>query len=297
MANNILIRSLLHPAQAVKSLVAILEQIGTRQTQLEARIELLSKNIEKLHEAQMARSLDVMLKLEQLAPSGQDFVGRLETRHPVAVYSDDHKFPRGTANDNTRSLRFVRKVEEALGPNLKVMDLGCSGGGLVLNFIQRGHFAVGLEGSDYSLKNQRAEWALLRKNLMTCDITKPFALLDEHGQPMQFDLITAWEVLEHIKVADLAVLLANIAKHLAPQGRFMASVATFPDKDPATGAIWHVTLETREWWWEFFRKNGFLVDEELKFEARDFPRGGGQPGDWDALAQPHMGFHVIVKRA
>jgi len=42
------------------------------------------------------------------------------------------------------------------------MDIRCSGGGLVLDGILKGHFAIGLEGSDYSKKRQRAEWRLMK---------------------------------------------------------------------------------------------------------------------------------------
>jgi hypothetical protein len=58
------------------------------------------------------------------------------------------------------------------------MDLGCSGGGLVFDFLLRGHTAVGIEGSDFSQKSQRAEWRLLNQcNLLTADITKPFQVI------------------------------------------------------------------------------------------------------------------------
>jgi hypothetical protein len=54
------------------------------------------------------------------------------------------------------------------------MDLGCSGGGIILDALLRGHMAIGLEGSDVSLKQQRAEWRVIPNHLFTCDITKPF---------------------------------------------------------------------------------------------------------------------------
>ena len=86
----------------------------------------------------------------------------LETAHPVAYTSNDHRFPWGTKNDNTRSPRFCAAIERHFGRRVSALDLGCSGGGIVFDFLLRGHFAMGLEGSDFSLKTQRAEWRLIQ---------------------------------------------------------------------------------------------------------------------------------------
>ena len=100
----------------------------------------------------------------------------IETSHHVAADSNDHIFPRGAKNDNTRYPRFVAAIEAVLGQKLRVLDLGCSGGGMVLDFLLSGHNAVGIEGSDYSQRWQRAEWANIGDRLFTADITKPFTL-------------------------------------------------------------------------------------------------------------------------
>jgi len=66
------------------------------------------------------------------------------------------------------------------------------------------------------------------KNLFTCDITKPFQVLRDQ-RPLQFDLITAWEVLEHVPPSELDQLFRNIAGHLRPGGYFIASTTSVPD--------------------------------------------------------------------
>ena len=83
---------------------------------------------------------------------------RIRTDHPVAYESHDHQMPHGTANDNTHYPWFVAKTQHVFGRKVRHMDLGCSGGGLVKDFLDANHFSVGVEGSDYSLKRQRAEW-------------------------------------------------------------------------------------------------------------------------------------------
>src|ERR1043165_5976626 len=92
-----------------------------------------------------------------------NFTLQLETNHPIAFESPDHLVPWGTGRDNSTNKKFVAymdsllKKEHLQGP-LGAMDLGCSGGQLVRDFRDLGWLAVGLEGSDYSLKHSRANW-------------------------------------------------------------------------------------------------------------------------------------------
>src|SRR5262249_2328504 len=108
---------------------------------------------------------------------------------------------------------------------------------------------IGLEGSDFSLKHRRANWArLANTHLFTCDITKPFALQCD-GQPARFHLITAWEVMEHIAPTDLDQVLANITAHLAPGGYFIAS--TTETSDIHQGLELHQTRWTNPEWRDY----------------------------------------------
>ena len=152
------------------------------------------------------------------------------TDSPVAIFSNDHIAPYGTINDNTRHPRFVKACERFFrGRRLKALDLGCSGGGLVFDFLFNGHVAVGLEGSDASFKASRAEWRTIPENLFTCDVTRPFTVRTEGSVIEQFDVVTMWEVLEHIQETDLPVLFANINNHLSMGGVFIGSIALQDD--------------------------------------------------------------------
>jgi len=158
----------------------------------------------------------------------------LQTKFPVAFESPDHLAPWGTAYDNSTNKRFVlfmarRLMHESPGRTHVFLDLGCSGGQLVKDFKELGWVAAGLEGSDYSLKHKRANWPELgNKNLFTCDITRPFQLFVDTA-PAKIDLITAWEVLEHIHPDDLNALFDNIRHHLRPGGYFVASTTSCSD--------------------------------------------------------------------
>lgn len=175
------------------------------------------------------------------------------TDFPIAYESYDHIEPKGTMNDNTHHMAFVDRVE-TLSDNKKInfADFGCSGGGLVKDFLDRGHQAIGIEGSDYSLRNKRAEWATIPDNLFTADITKPLFITTGENLVGGMDIITAWDVLEHISEVDLGVLISNIRNNLKTGGLFVCSVATFADHPH------HVTLKDKEWWTNLFKKYKML---------------------------------------
>jgi len=220
----------------------------------------------------------------------------LETDCPIAIDTDDHKIPWGTAQDNTRSPRFVARCEELFQRQLTYLDLGCSGGGLALDFILRGHRGFGVEGSDFSKKAQRAEWRLLPNNLFTADITKTFRMRDKTRAIVQCDVISAWEVMEHIADEDLASVLANVRAHLKPDGIFVGSIALRPDDHPATGASYHRTVRPRDWWLSRYRVLGFDFTDQHPFEFGDYCRGTGNgPIDPDYTQQADVGFHFVAR--
>jgi 2-polyprenyl-3-methyl-5-hydroxy-6-metoxy-1,4-benzoquinol methylase len=231
--------------------------------------------------------------------TGRLDVPTLATDHPVAVESDDSRFPHGAKNDNTIAPRFNRKLYQLFPGKapIRVLDLGCAGGGLVRSLIDDGHLAVGLEGSDYPLENQTGEWATIPHHLFTCDVTKPFTLTRTGtDEVLEFDAITAWEVMEHIPEAGLDGMLDNVRRHLAPDGWVLLSIATVPDGDPKTGAVWHVTVKPREWWEARFRAAGFEPTDDHPFGMRDWARGSGQARfDWDE--DMGIGFHLALRRA
>lgn len=238
--------------------------------------ELFDKNTNNLHRQIDYSTRDILVALDNslhFTDTSPSIILRSECR--LAEDSIDHIYPRGTANDDTRYPRFIKKCEDIISQKEKLafLDLGCSGGGMVLDAVLRGHTAIGLEGSNYSEIRQRAEWRLLRKHLFTCNIVRPFDLMYEDGSNVKFDIITAWDVMEHIQENDLTMLMDNVKKHLSDDGIFVASIALYDDIDEETGVNWHVTVKTKEWWQNYFAENGFTEKEGL-FEKEDMARGG-----------------------
>jgi SAM-dependent methyltransferase len=193
------------------------------------------------------------LRGRRLPPSGL----KLQTQYPVAFESPDHLAPKGTAQNNSTNKKFVLHMDELFHREppdtiLRCLDLGCSGGQMVKDFISLRWLGAGLEGSDYSLKRRRAHWATLaNKNLFTCDITKPFSM-QLQGAAVRFHLITAWEVLEHIATPDLPGLFENIWNHLERGGLFIASTTRTPDIH--NGIELHQTKWSNQEWRHFVEK-------------------------------------------
>ena len=134
---------------------------------------------------------------------------KIITNNPVAEYSKDHTEPKGTKADNTKNNSFITKVIKVKN-EVRYLDLGCAGGGFVQQFIEQGQFAIGVDGSDYSQIHKRAEWGIIPNNLFTADITKPFYFLnEENNNNVLFNVISAFDVLEHLKEEELEESLAK----------------------------------------------------------------------------------------
>ena len=204
----------------------------------------------------------------------------------VAYDSPDHIHPEGTRKDNSVNRLFNKKLYRLFGEykQLRILDLGCSGGGFVKECIDGGHIAIGLEGSDYSKKFKRAEWRTIPENLFTCDITKDFDIYFNNKR-MMFNVVTSWELLEHIKEKELIKLAENVKKHLSKDGIWIMSISTVSSK--VNGVELHQTIKPKKWWINKFKEMGFIIKEDYrKYFRNQFVRGPFQ--------DKAPGFNLIV---
>ena len=186
---------------------------------------------------------------------------KIITNKPVAVDSYDHIKPHGTMQDNTSNNLFVKAVIQKLNGIVKYADLGCAGGWFARAFHAEKHLSVGVEGSDYSLINKRAEWGVVPDILFTADITEPFQfVVEDTNERVRFNIMSAFDVLEHIPEDKLPGLFNNLKLNLEPNGYFICSIANFGDMD---GGKYHVTLKSEDWWLEKFKEYGFVREEFL----------------------------------
>ena len=183
------------------------------------------------------------------------------TNKSVAFDSPDHIEPMGTVADNNSDILYILEIKKYFNnKNINILDLGCSGGQIVIDHILQKDLAIGLEGSSHVLQGAgKHNWEqYYNKNLFLCDITEPFFCKDNDNKIM-FDCIQMWEVLEHIPESKFTNLFTNIKNHIKPEGIFVGSVAMVPDPPR------HVSLFSKERWIEIFKEHGFNL-KEYSFE-------------------------------
>jgi 2-polyprenyl-3-methyl-5-hydroxy-6-metoxy-1,4-benzoquinol methylase len=212
----------------------------------------------------------------------------IDCASPVAFESMDHVHPYGTKQDNSRNRRFNKKLYALFGgQKIKILDVGCAGGGFVKDCIDDGHFAIGIEGSDYSKKEKRAEWATIPESLFTCDATKDFTIYDADSDgkaPIKFDVITAWEFFEHINRDDIGKVILNLKKHLAENGLII--ISTTNSTCVVDGAELHVTKESKIWWINEFKDLGLNYRSEyVRYFNSQWIRG---------YFENAIDFHLVV---
>jgi 2-polyprenyl-3-methyl-5-hydroxy-6-metoxy-1,4-benzoquinol methylase len=214
------------------------------------------------------------------------------TQKPIAFDSPDHLMPWGTMRDNSTNPIFNSRLTQWIPANeLSVLDLGCAGGGFVKSLLDLGGFAVGIEGSDYSKIRGRAEWTTIPDNLFTADITEPFEVvardIDGAWHRLKFRVVTAWEVMEHIRVDRVAAVFRNIATALRDDGIVIMSIS--PNEEIIDGVALHQTVHDKEWWTAESHRQGFEHHEEaVPYFADDWVRGGSNaPGS----------FHLVLTRS
>jgi 2-polyprenyl-3-methyl-5-hydroxy-6-metoxy-1,4-benzoquinol methylase len=234
---------------------------------------------------------------------------RVKAERTVAYDSPDHLVPHGTKRDNSRNpwfnIRLYRLYNVAKeNRTLKVLDIGCSGGGFVRDLLNDGHLAVGLEGSDYSKKMRRAEWALIPDFLHTCDITADvdvFANTPDGEERLLFDVVTSWEVIEHIAEKDLPKFVENVRKHLVAGGLWIMSVANYDSV--VDGVNLHQTIKPKSWWVQKFQSLGLFHQEQIvRYFGNQFVRGnhrGETVGEFHLVLslQPEMTPPPVPVRA
>ena len=66
--------------------------------------------------------------------------------------------------------------------------------------------------------------------LKNADLSKEFFIENAfNGERITFDVITAWELLEHFYENELEIFFNNVYEHLSDDGVFIGSAANYPD--------------------------------------------------------------------
>jgi 2-polyprenyl-3-methyl-5-hydroxy-6-metoxy-1,4-benzoquinol methylase len=204
----------------------------------------------------------------------------LDTDHPIAIDSYDHIdtsiYPAWIKEkDKSFNLAFNAKLYQIVTPPMSVLDFGCGAGTFVKSILDEGNDAVGLEGSTHPKLVEMGGWPFIPDNLFTCDVTHPFIVHRGDHIPYQFDVVTAWEFVEHIQEQDLNQVWGNMRSHLRIGGLFIMSTPSDIYHPPKHGLDHHRTRREWQWWILQLTKAGFLrrVDLNAHF-GRDWVRHG-----------------------
>lgn len=219
---------------------------------------------------------------------------KLITDHPLASGSFDYIEPWGTKENNV-NLAFNDKLYHLCNwKPLKILDVGCAAGGFVAQCIQDGHHAIGIDGSDFNIKNPtNGCWYEHPHNFFTCDVSKPFQLQDENGNAPNFNVVTCWETLEHLDENGVDTLLATINQYSNQNTLFIGTIACHFDKE------YHQIIEQPGWWFSKLREFNWIYNQGLvEYFNCDWIRRKHKPVPISngIITDRSQGFHFVCNK-
>ncbi len=185
---------------------------------------------------------------------------KLESSHRIAIDSPDTQSPHGAIYNWKTNKAFVLEMVRVFGNYGTALDLGCSTGRLVKDFDNVGWSAVGLEGSGAPERLLIGPWKDCSNTMLfSCDIGKPFSISDDAAKHVAFDVVTAFDVVEHLDFERLKVLAQNIRNHTKQNSRLI--ITTDNSSEMPNGIELHVTRWSKNKWVSFFKE--FLPEFRL----------------------------------
>lgn len=163
------------------------------------------------------------------------------TLHLENFENDENFIPKklenesGAGCDFFTDIGFIEEVIERfpLGEDEKInwLDLGCAGGKLILDISnhKKTDICVGLDGSVGVYKQESWSSGANKDILKNADLSKKFSIEYVDGNKVIFDVITAWELVEHFYENELEIFFNNVYNHLSDEGVFIGSAANYPD--------------------------------------------------------------------
>jgi SAM-dependent methyltransferase len=134
----------------------------------------------------------------------------------------------------------------------RVLDVGCGGGRLLRNLLDRGVDGLGLEYSSAALEMCRSR---------SVPVEMVNLELDDWNGPYGFDLVVTTEVGEHLPASSANGYVRLLCR--------AGNAILFTAAVPGTGGIDHVNEQPHSYWIEKFAIQGYFVDTGLSLRLRD----------------------------
>lgn len=177
--------------------------------------------------------------------------------------------------------------------DIKILDFGCGEGGYVVaeRINGRKSFGVDIKPENIEISNARRRCNNIKDNI--------FSLIDKNGRTKfpddYFDVVTLFQVLEHVKPADLDMVLNEVKRILSPTGLAYFEI---PNKNwPQEG---HVLMHFVHWVPErirnitypvIFKSNKMMVQNNFLKSINYFTT----PGWNKLLSKNYKNIHTPIK--
>lgn len=151
------------------------------------------------------------------------------------------------------------------GTQLRIFEAGCAKGYFVGHARMRGHEARGFDLSEYAIGKapDGAQGHVYQHDATT--------LWPERSN--QFDIVCAWEFLEHIPTPHIETVLHEMLRTMKVEGGelWLKTGIVVPDDHPFAGKVedhdkTHVSMYPREWWEDRFRQLGLIPFKDAQDE-------------------------------
>jgi 2-polyprenyl-3-methyl-5-hydroxy-6-metoxy-1,4-benzoquinol methylase len=130
-------------------------------------------------------------------------------------------------------------------PNTETtLDVGAAIGDFTAAWLKLGVDAYALEGSEQCVE----KLVIPRERMIIADLRFPIDLPVD--VPQKYDMVTCWEVAEHIEREYVVPFIQNLAKFVEDDGVLAMSICTKKGR-------YHCTVEPLEWWFMQFKMGGF----------------------------------------
>ena len=173
-----------------------------------------------------------------------------------SIYKDN--FFRTRHKLHWRAPHVCGAIKEVFDP-LTVIDIGCATGDLVAEFNNLGIFAMGLEGA----KTVKPHLVVPESAVVIWDLRKylNLSVFNPLDYPHSFDLVTCFEVAEHIEPEYADIFAVNLT--------VLSSKILLSAAPPEQGGHYHVNCQLPEYWDKKLGKYGYIRKQEVADEVKE----------------------------